>query len=110
MLTYIAGKINNSSIKTKFFILIIIISLVPLLTVGITSYTFSKRILEKKAIVTSISLVKLVSSRLEISLSSINDISVDILSNKDMQFLLDSEEYTKEKLVAFDKTVTDDLT
>lgn len=88
MLEYLKEKIINMTLRKKFLVLTVIISIIPIAFIGYFSYWISESYLQDSIVDSSISKFELVNLKLERFLSNIDDISIDIISNNNVQKFL----------------------
>jgi two-component system sensor histidine kinase YesM len=98
-----SNSFNNMSIKKKFSILIIIATFIPISIMAVSSYTISKNLLEENTIKSTTALIELTSNKLAASLSAIDEISLMISFNSEIQQILNTDQTTVENLRMVDK-------
>lgn len=78
----------QSSIKYKWIILLLIITLTPLIILGMASYAISKNAIDKKVAESSEQLIRQTAENIDIRLASYKDMLMQIISNPDIIQLL----------------------
>lgn len=88
MLGYLKKKIINATLRKKFLALTVLISIIPIAFIGYFSYWISESYLQESIIESSILNFQLINLKLDRYLSNIDNLSVEIIANKDVQQLL----------------------
>lgn len=78
----------QSSIKYKWILLLLIITLIPLVILGIASYAITKNAIDKKVAESSEQLIRQTAENIDIRLSSYKDMLIQMISNPDIIHLL----------------------
>src|SRR5690606_2302703 len=78
----------RSSIKYKWILLLLVITLTPLIILGLASYSISKNAIDKKVAESSEQLTRQTAENIDIRLSSYKDMLMQIISNPDIIQLL----------------------
>lgn len=89
---------GNLSIRKKISILIMAAVFISIATIGYTSYRVSEDIMEETALKSTSTLIELASNKLETSFSKIEEVSVIILSDYDVQSMFKDELTLNERL------------
>jgi two-component system sensor histidine kinase YesM len=88
MLNRLQKKIFNLSLWKKFFLFTLLVSFIPVTFIGIFSYRVSQKYLKENVTETAIMKSEAVNSRLERYLSNIDDSSIILMTNFNVQQLL----------------------
>jgi two-component system sensor histidine kinase YesM len=88
MLNRLQKSISNLSLRKKFFAFTMLVSLIPVAFIGLFSYRISQKYLKESVTDAVIMKSEAVNSRLERYLSNIDDTSILLLSNYNVQKLL----------------------
>ncbi|HHW31317.1 MAG TPA: sensor histidine kinase [Clostridiaceae bacterium] len=95
MLKNIKNRIVNASLRKKFLVLTMLISIVPITFIGYFSYWISASYLQESIIDASIARFEAINLRMDRFLSAIDELSLEILASNSVQRLLKNSDITK---------------
>lgn len=95
MLKFIKSRILNASLRKKFLVLTMVISIVPITFMGYFSYWISASYLQESIIDASIARFEAINLRLERFLSTIDELSLEILASNSVQRMLKNNDISK---------------
>ncbi|MDD3839854.1 MAG: sensor histidine kinase [Clostridia bacterium] len=103
MIQAIVKNFRDSSIKVKISIMLIIVAFTPIIIIGFTSYYISRSIVEENTIKSTHYNLELANNEMENELYEIEDISLILLSDYDLQILLDQNTVINNRLAREDR-------
>lgn len=88
---------GNLSIRKKFAMLMIMMAVFTISVIGFTSYKVSEGIMEKSFLKSTSTLIELASNILETNLTKVDEISINIISDYDVQSIVRGEVTSSER-------------